>query len=171
MIFIGVFVVIIIVAVVAAFRLERRRRQPSQGSSKNWWNKTPPGGSIDLEKEEMKIAPLKIIKKEKERRSREKLGSGEYDGAWLAQLEISRPRSVYGQSDANLQRFRDGRDSRTFEEPEWDDRRGSVESLSTIVELDEKELPTPPPTGGKEKREGRVFDERTRSRYYSMGAV
>jgi hypothetical protein len=167
-IFIGIFIVIIIIAVIAAFRLERRKRKPSKASNKNWWNKTPPAGSIDLEKEEMKIAPLTIIKKEKERRSRERLGSGEYDGAWLAQLEISRPKSVYGQADGNYQRFRDGRDSRTFEEPEWDDRRDSVESLSTIVELDEKGFISP--TGGKEKREGRVFDERTRSRFYSTGA-
>jgi hypothetical protein len=146
----GVFVVVLIIGVFVAVRLEKPDGKTRFSPSRSWWNKTPPQ-SLNLS-----VAPLKIVKKstdtnKKERRS---TASNGYDTTWLAELEASRPKSVYGTSAGYL-RMDEKRDER------WE-----RDSMRTVREIEEKEF-----FGRREKRAGRVFDERVRSRFYGTGVV
>lgn len=126
-----------------------------------WWHRTPaaPGEEDGLE-----VPPLKIVKK----RQQERL-SRDYDVAWLAELEVSRPRSSYGIGGSFGRRSgswsvgkRWSKDVYPSDIEEVAKAVDSSDSLSTIQEVDEK-VNRP----GAEKRVGRLFDEKTRSRFYS----
>lgn len=97
--------------------------------------------------------------------------SGAFDAPWLADLEASQTKSVYGTSSAFL-RLSVGKDSWKFDDREWmkdvETGRETPDSLSTVQELDEKELPRVVAT---DKRVGRVFDEMTGSRFHSTGVI
>jgi len=142
--------VVLIIGVFVAVRLEKRDGKTHFSLGRSWWDQTQSQG-LDLG-----VAPLKTVKKssdanKKERRS---TASSGYDTTWLAELEASRPKSVYRTPTGYL-----------MMDKRQDERLGR-DSLSTVREIEEKEF-----WGRKEKRAGRVFDERVRSRFYGTGAV
>jgi len=145
-----VFVVVLIIGVFVAVRLEKRDGKTHFSLGRSRRDQTQSQGLNP------RVAPLKIIKKssdtiKKERRSTAPSG---YDTTWLAELEASRPRSAYRTPTAYLMMG------------ERQDERLGIDSLSTVREIEEKEF-----WGRREKRAGRVFDERVRSRFYGTGAV
>jgi len=146
--FLGVLVLVVIGSAIITIRLKRSKLQETteNRSSSSWWNPTPLGGSLT----NLIVQPLRINKNGSEKSQEVKSGFGEYDS------EAQRPKSVYHRMKED-----------TGDAKRWRD------SLSTIQESDsgDPEKSRALQRTLSEKRVGRLFDERTRSRYYGTGDI
>ena len=144
--FLGVLIFVIIGSAIITVRLKSRKLLKTGGNrmSSSWWNRTPLGGSATS----LIIQPLNTKRLKSEKIQEFERGFREYD------TEAQRPKSAYLRMKDDI-----------GEKQRWRD------SLSTIPESyseeSEKSLERTP----SEKRVGRLFDERTRSKYYRTGDV
>lgn len=147
-VFLGILVLVIIGSAIITIRLKKKKaRQASENrQSASWWNRTPLGGSLT----NLLVKPLNINKDGSKSSQDSKTGFGEYDA------EAQRPQNAHlrmKEESMGKERWRD--------------------SLSTIQESDfggsEKGLELQ--RTKSERRVGRLFDERTRSKYYGTGDI
>ncbi|KAH8592739.1 hypothetical protein B0O99DRAFT_228978 [Bisporella sp. PMI_857] len=156
-IFLSVLVIITMTSAIIVLRLRKRKARPAattntstSSSGSSWWNNSASSLSLIVQ-------PLNMIKDQNKKEANYASYAARrrtYDLARLSRLEISRPKNVYG-GPAGL----------SGGQGDFKEKDQKRDSLSTIEERsrdggDEASKP------GREKREARFFDERTRSRYY-----
>ena len=156
-VFLSVFILILLGSGIAVLRLKKKKSRTlvsKNSSNSSWWNASVSSLSS------LMVQPLSIKKTSaKPHRISKPLPN-------LNPIVIPRPRSVssiYSYHDPTVSVMRE-----TY--PEHQTQR---DSLSTIeeVSIHEKDTEMTVATPGREKRVGRLFDEKTRSRYYGADFI